>query len=74
VRQSIAATPVPLVQGGAVFVTTSVGVATFCASDGNVDAVLTRADQALYNAKRAGRNRVSCEPALALAARIDASK
>jgi len=72
VRQSIAATPVPLVQGGAVFVTTSVGVATFCASDGNVDAVLTRADQALYNAKRAGRNRVSCEPALTPAARVDA--
>lgn len=72
VRQAIAATAVPLVQGGAVFVTTSVGVATFSGSDGNVDAVLTRADQALYNAKRAGRNRVSCEPEPALAARMDA--
>jgi len=66
VRQAIAATPVPLVQGGAVFFTTSVGVATFCASDGNVDAVLTRADQALYNAKRSGRNRVSCESELVM--------
>ena len=66
VRQAIAATPIPLVQGGAVFITTSVGVATFSDSDGNVDAVLTRADQALYNAKRTGRNKVSCESELAL--------
>ncbi len=74
VRQAVAATPIPLVQGGAVFITTSVGVATFSASDGNVDAVLTRADQALYNAKRAGRNRVSCEPELGMAAWMGAPR
>ncbi len=45
-------------ESGAVRVTVSVGVATLCASDDGIDDVLRRADQALYRAKEAGRNRV----------------
>jgi diguanylate cyclase (GGDEF)-like protein len=39
-------------------VTLSVGVATWRAGSGKVDAALQKADEALYAAKRAGRNRV----------------
>jgi diguanylate cyclase (GGDEF)-like protein/PAS domain S-box-containing protein len=37
--------------------TVSVGVAQLNAKDGNIDDILNRADQALYRAKKAGRNR-----------------
>jgi len=43
---------------GPVRVTVSVGVATLCAADEGIDDVLKRADEALYRAKDAGRNRV----------------
>ncbi|HWS26204.1 MAG TPA: GGDEF domain-containing protein [Xanthomonadales bacterium] len=39
-------------------VTVSIGVATWYARDGSIAAALSLADQALYVAKRAGRNRV----------------
>jgi diguanylate cyclase (GGDEF)-like protein len=42
--------------------TVSIGVATWHARDGNVGAALSRADNALYAAKAAGRNRVFCAP------------
>ncbi|MEO5806142.1 sensor domain-containing diguanylate cyclase [Devosia sp.] len=38
--------------------TISLGVAQFCESDGNFDKLLSRADQALYEAKASGRNAV----------------
>jgi diguanylate cyclase (GGDEF)-like protein len=43
-------------------VTASVGVATWQAGDRTVDAVLKRADAALYQAKAGGRNRVELAP------------
>ena len=42
----------------AIGVPISAGVATYCAADAAFDALLDRADQALYRAKRDGRNRV----------------
>ena len=40
-------------------VTVSIGVADYTGSDPSPDAVLKRADQALYRAKSGGRNRVA---------------
>jgi len=39
-------------------VSVSIGVAVVGEADGSFEAVLKRADEALYAAKRAGRNRV----------------
>ncbi|WP_280552778.1 sensor domain-containing diguanylate cyclase [Halomonas sp. 25-S5] len=47
--------------GERVSVTTSAGVATLGAGDASTDALLQRADEALYAAKRAGRNRSFCQ-------------
>jgi diguanylate cyclase (GGDEF)-like protein len=44
-------------------VTLSIGVAAACGADLNCDALLARADEALYEAKRGGRNQV-CAPRL----------
>ena len=49
-------------QGRALAVTVSVGVSLIAATDASVDAVLARADAALYQAKAAGRNRVCMAP------------
>jgi diguanylate cyclase (GGDEF)-like protein len=56
-RQRIEATPLQL-DGLGLPVTVSVGIAAMAASDEKVDAVLVRADKALYCAKHGGRNRV----------------
>jgi diguanylate cyclase (GGDEF)-like protein len=42
-------------------VTVSVGVAQYCAGE-DLSAVVARADTALYEAKRLGRNRVEVDP------------
>ncbi len=52
-RQAVAATPV-----AGLPVTASLGVASFRPPGDTADALLARADQALYAAKRSGRNRV----------------
>jgi len=61
IREAIAATAFPRL----IEVTASIGVATYAAGDSS-DKVLNRADQALYEAKRNGRDRVvatdSAEP------------
>ena len=44
--------------GTAFNITISCGVTEFSADDGNIDQVLKRADEALYRAKKQGRNRV----------------
>jgi len=61
VRQAVAVASVALPKGGSVGITTSIGVATYTEADPDVDAVLNRADRALYQAKRSGRDRVSSE-------------
>jgi two-component system, cell cycle response regulator len=55
-RAAVAQTPFRLPgDGGVLQVTVSIGVAEICPGD-DVDAVLRRADEALYRAKAAGRN------------------
>jgi two-component system cell cycle response regulator len=57
-RRRIAGEPFPIQQGaGAVNVTISIGLAAL-GNDDNAARVIKRADQALYRAKRDGRNRV----------------
>ncbi|MCB1519550.1 MAG: PleD family two-component system response regulator [Hyphomicrobiaceae bacterium] len=58
-RACVAADPFPLAQDLAIRVTTSVGIATLEAMDDTPHTIFKRADQALYAAKRSGRNRVN---------------
>jgi diguanylate cyclase (GGDEF)-like protein/PAS domain S-box-containing protein len=56
-RREIAANPVA-VDGKPIAFTISIGVAVIAPEDGSIDAALARADRALYDAKRAGRDTV----------------
>lgn len=58
-REAVAAVEVPLEQASPLRFTTSIGVATLEESDAVFDAILKRADDALYQAKNTGRNRVA---------------
>lgn len=58
VRETVASVVVPADDGGAVAVTTSIGVASLGVGDESMEELLARADAALYQAKREGRNRV----------------
>lgn len=60
-RQAVEQNVVQLSKGN-YRVTTSIGVSGLRAADKGVVDVLKRADDALYQAKRAGRNRVVVEP------------
>ena len=63
-RRRIASEPFPIKQGAAAIdVTISIGIATLDAVDDNAGNILKRADQALYRAKRDGRNRVVADAA-----------
>ncbi|MDA7946260.1 MAG: PleD family two-component system response regulator [Hyphomicrobiaceae bacterium] len=62
-RQCIAAVPFELPDGAQINVTASVGVASLESLEDTPDAILKRADQALYCAKRDGRNRVVADAA-----------
>lgn len=64
-REQIEATPLQL-DGRSLPVTVSIGVSTVAPGDASIDAVLARADRALYEAKGAGRNtvRVQLPPAV----------
>jgi two-component system cell cycle response regulator len=58
-RRRIASEPFPIQQGSrAVEVTISIGIAALGGASDNAAQLLKRADQALYRAKRDGRNRV----------------
>lgn len=63
-RTAIAAMPFQTAaEGGAAVVTTSVGIATLESDGEGADSLMRRADQALYQAKNAGRNRVVSQAA-----------
>jgi two-component system cell cycle response regulator len=62
-RRRIASEPFPISQGKALEVTVSAGIATLDAADDTAGTILKRADQALYRAKRDGRNRVVADAA-----------
>lgn len=59
VRRQIECTPFPLDSGGVLLLSVSIGVATTQGNLADISELLERADQAMYFAKRAGRNRVS---------------
>lgn len=58
--------------GGEIHFTASVGVSVCRPSDPNIEAPLSRADHALYAAKRGGRNRVEIERTLCAPAEMSA--
>ena len=57
-RAHVASQPLGL-DGLAQAITVSIGVAVRDATDGDADALIRRADHSLYEAKRAGRNRIA---------------
>lgn len=59
VRAEFAATPIDPGDGRALHVTLSAGVASLGVASGGLEGALRRADVALYEAKRGGRNRVA---------------
>lgn len=63
-REAVAQADCPLAPGHAVSVTVSIGVALVGDSEA-FDQAVARADEALYRAKRAGRDRVELSPATA---------
>jgi two-component system cell cycle response regulator len=63
-RQSIELTPFPISRApNKINVTASIGIASSNGNGDDSDKLLHRADQALYRAKREGRNRVIAEAA-----------
>jgi two-component system cell cycle response regulator len=59
IRQKIAGEPFLITAAGSITVTVSVGVASLHSPNDTPQALLKRADEALYRAKREGRNRVA---------------
>ena len=62
IRATVAATPCVVQGKSAIAVTVSVGMAQFTDSDTVASAALDRADRALYEAKRLGRNQICPQP------------
>ncbi len=63
-RQGLESTPIPISRSpGRLSITVSIGIASTPGGQESPDMVLHRADQALYRAKREGRNRVVAEAA-----------
>lgn len=57
-RQDVEAHAIIMPRGGEAHITVSIGVSEFHMDDSNPDQIVARADQALYEAKANGRNRV----------------
>jgi len=57
-RQAVATSRMPLEKLKAIQLTVSIGIATLCDSDADFNALFHRADTALYEAKRTGRDKV----------------
>src|SRR6266702_2121306 len=74
-RSAVAQSRTPF-HGGVIEMTISVGVSEFIPTDGSWHAALDRADRALYNCKKAGRNGVVLdrEPTVLLPASLDSLK
>ncbi|MCB1479748.1 MAG: PleD family two-component system response regulator [Rhodobiaceae bacterium] len=64
IRATVAGDPFPI-NGGtrAIDVTVSIGASTLAAGSDTAELLMKRADEALYNAKHTGRNRVSAQAA-----------
>jgi diguanylate cyclase (GGDEF)-like protein len=60
IRRTVASQPIPA-SGEVLSVTTSIGVATARTGELDTEALIARADVALYRAKREGRNRVAID-------------
>lgn len=58
---AVEAVEIPVPAQAALRFTTSIGVASLAGSDTCIESLLNRADQALYQAKHEGRNRVCAE-------------
>lgn len=57
-RQTVATAPVPIENGATTHLTVSIGIATAGDEDIDLETLLGRADRALYEAKRTGRDKV----------------
>ncbi|OGB28338.1 MAG: hypothetical protein A3F78_21145 [Burkholderiales bacterium RIFCSPLOWO2_12_FULL_61_40] len=57
-RQAVAASRIDVGDGASVVLTISIGIATVVDDDVDLETLLDRADQALYEAKRTGRDKV----------------
>jgi len=57
-RESLAGTPLEVGAGKLVTGTVSIGIAGYPQDGSSIDAIMARADRAMYQAKRLGRNRV----------------
>jgi two-component system cell cycle response regulator len=63
-RKSIETTPIEISRApGKISITISIGIAAWEGESDTAEALLHRADQALYSAKRSGRNRVVADAA-----------
>ncbi len=63
-RKSIETTPIEISRApGKISITISIGIAAWEGENDTAEALLHRADQALYSAKRSGRNRVVADAA-----------
>lgn len=60
-RLSLASVRIPLEREGHFRFFVSIGVTSLTGADEDIDALLKRADEALYVSKNSGRNRVSCK-------------